>query len=286
MLTDDELSPWLEQVRAPHGSLTWTSFRYRPHVGANRRWTADKDERYRATGAVAVSIAAPEDVSFVRHLPGLLSFRVLMYLLKDDTAVFDAQDLQQVHLLDRCRKPLRADLLRDLVDLQIDRRPGLETLCDHPNLRLLTIYGHNQRDMAWLGAPRHLLDLHLVGTRRPIELSGIEEIRSLRTLSLQAFRFHELGPVAACAGLRQLVLEGTDKEELDLAPLASLRSLRSLSVQRMDQVRNVEALMALPELEELNLWRSGAQLSDSLQTAVGSRLRRNLERNLAGRLID
>lgn len=278
-MNDPDAEPYIQLQQHKIGTTGHLRFEYLPHVGANRRWSDEKQRSYLELGAVAASIARPESLDFVRRLPGLLSFRINLYDVGDDTPVFDVPSLQQLHLLDKCRRPLRAEALSDLRDLMIDDRPGLDSVSDHQHLRRLTVYGFRQQDVSWLGHPIVLRELHLVGRRQRVSLDGLPASDALRVIQLQDVVVEDLAPIVRCPGLEWLTVEGTKEETVDLAPLAHATALRAVTVQEVGRVRHAACLLDLPYLEQVNFWGTREGLSAELSGRLDRHTSESLERN-------
>lgn len=222
----------------PYNYVTW--------MGGEPR---DFTRKYVERGAVAVSLAGPrsESVGWLPDLQGLRSV-LSMSALKDDSPVWECPGLEEVVLANGCQQPARLDTVPRLRFLQLDWRPGLDSMDRHEALRILHVWRTPQ--LGWLDAGPALRVLKVTGRRRslPLSLDGAQ-FGAVSALVLDRCLLTDVGSLGAATGLRGLALDGV-----------------SMTAGTAGQL--VDALSELPLLEEVNVWRCEGLHATDVAAAV------------------
>lgn len=154
-------------------------------------WDEAARSRYDHIAAEGVAVHGGQPLDFLTTLPRLR--RVLVFdRTVDDSPVYACADLEDVVLFDSCTAALQARRWPRLRRLQLDARPGLDTLRDHPTLETLGVHGFRGHDIAWLGRPPALSGLVLAGRRQPFDAASLRPVAdALDTLTLDNMAFTE-----------------------------------------------------------------------------------------------
>jgi hypothetical protein len=152
-------------------------------------WDEAARARYEYIAAEGVAVHGGQPLNFLTTLPRLR--RVLVFdRTLDDSPVYDCPDLEDVVLFDSCATALQADRWPRLRRLQLDSRPGLESLRDHPTLQVLGVHGFRGHDIEWLGRPPALTSLVLAGRRQAFDVTSLRTVaEGLDTLTLDKMTF-------------------------------------------------------------------------------------------------
>ncbi|MEV8516860.1 hypothetical protein [Dactylosporangium sp. NPDC051484] len=200
-------------------------------------WRADDTRRYAERGCDAVFLAFGDDIgrkldlTFLSDLPGLRRVAI-EGPLRDDTLVFELEDLLGLALMTRSKKAVRLDRTPKLDTLLLSQRPGLETIGALAALEYLTINRCTGSDLTLLGAKPELVYLRIEGRYGPLALRGIEAAPKLRQLEVIDATVESLEPLADLVELQELVVRPNSTleppEPLRLDPVANLPDLHTL----------------------------------------------------------
>lgn len=195
-------------------------------------WSDAVRARYSEWCADGVQVTrACTDLGFLRTLPGLRSVAVRAQVY-DDTAVCDVPSLERLTLLDGCGLALDAERLPLLRFLDVEDRPGLETLDACERLESLSVQGLRRAHTSWIGPRGPLRALYLRGEGQTLDLGGLAACPGIQWLDLHDIRIDDLSPLIDCADLSWLGLGNVTVPSLK--PLESLPRLGHLT---MDGVR-------------------------------------------------
>ncbi|MEU7925318.1 hypothetical protein [Micromonospora sp. NPDC049107] len=220
-------------------------------------WREGDTRRYVEGGCDAVFLAFDSDtgrtldLSFLRDLPNLRRVAI-EGPLRDDTLVFELEDLLGLSLLTRSKKAARLDLTPKLDTLVLSERPGLETIGALSALQHLTIDRYAGSDLTLLGAKSELVYLRIEGRKAALSLHGVEEAHQLRQLEVVDAAVDSLEPLARLVELQEVVVRPNARsapvEPLRLDPVAGLPNLHTL---RLGAIASASPLAAASGLRRL-----------------------------------
>jgi hypothetical protein len=204
---------------------------------------------YVERGADAVSLDGPrsEGVGWLAGLEGMRSI-ISMSPLKDDSAVWACAGLEEAVLANGSKQAARLREVPRLRFLQVDWRPGLESMAGHEALRILHVW--RTPHLGWLDGGPALRVLKVTGRRRslPLSLDGAR-FGDVEALVLDRCLLASVGSLGAAMKLRGVALD-------------------SVSMTGDTAGHLLEALSKLPLLEEVNLWRCEGLLAADVAAAV------------------
>lgn len=209
-------------------------------------WNDDLDRQYRERNANAIVVRHPaNDCSFISTLPNLEGLTLNSKRVTDDSPIFTRRELTHLTIYSGGKnKPLRADLLPNLVDLLcFESRTGLETIAGLSKLRTLRIsIPKSVTDLSWLHDLPSLWRLELSGDGQPMNLDGLlDRLPELLWLDLVGFEVADLSWLTPRTKLRQLTVTG-GHTRLDLATVERVKSLRDVAFDRVKSLEPVREL--------------------------------------------
>jgi hypothetical protein len=227
---------------------------------ADLPWSDAEARRYLESGSNACEVRSKRRygaaaLGFLADLDPLLGVS-LRGSLPDDDAVFDLDELRCLILLNRAKRPLRLDRLRELEVLAFDDRPGVEAIARCPALKSLTIWSWAGADLSWLRGGQSVEYIKIEAKGQQFSLNGIQALTALRAGVFLDLTPADLVPLAEQRSLEYLRIEakrGSPPANLDLAPLRGLTSLAWLTLRFVGSVDSVEPLRSLPLLRGVTL---------------------------------
>ena len=220
-------------------------------------WSEELTSTWREWGpSVGLMYRGPDGgaLSFLPELEGLRLLAVSGNI--DDSAIERCATLERVVLMSTATTPLDWGGLQALARLDMQDRPGIETLERLGQLRSLYLWDCKERDFTILGRLHSLEELALKPSRRLESLRGAEGLARLRRLELNHCRQPiDLAGLGQMRALRQLELGGCRKQGR-LDGIEQCSWLKELSLGDCSRIDSLERLGACRDLEALSLYGS------------------------------
>jgi catechol 2,3-dioxygenase-like lactoylglutathione lyase family enzyme len=227
-----------------------------------RPWSESDRDKYIADGYDGVSIRVSdssrdvENIDFVRELPGLRFLKVEGNIA-DDSAAFDASDLEHLELSTRARGPLQLQRTPRLRQLVVGAREGIESVAELGALTRLEMWSWAGGSLAFLGDKPELAFVRLESAGQAVDPTGVERAPKLGELWITDGVVTGLRPLRGLTELRRIQIVGVADHpgggRLDLGELTEAKSLEWLALTFQRSVRSVAPLLDLPSLRGVRL---------------------------------
>jgi Leucine-rich repeat (LRR) protein len=209
-----------------------------------------------------------EDLSFLAAMPELRAISILDFKIKSVVPVHHLHELRSLEIITYCNTPISFSSFPHLESCSLEWRRGSDSLFACRGLRDLFLNKCVCSDLMKFKSLSKLESLAMLNSPL-VSLSGIEDLRELRSL-----RLGNLRKLKSIHGIESLI----KLEELDLdtcrlissvAEVAGLAKLKKLFLNNLGDIDSLPPLEAFSELEMLTFYNSTNIKDGNLKPILG-----------------
>jgi Leucine-rich repeat (LRR) protein len=223
-------------------------------------WSDDMLETLSATGVAELELNIGKgwrghDINFVSRLPGLKSFEIFNFGIRDITPIHALRELRRLGVTTYCSTPIDFSAFPDLESCDLEWRPTATSVFERATLKSLFIDRYDGKDTEPFGRLVNLESLQILGA--PVEsvegLRSLVRLRSLRLANLR--RLKSLAGIEALTNLEELEVH-TCRAVSSIDEVAALRKLRKLHLNNNGSIASLKPIDNLSGLETVGFYES------------------------------
>lgn len=196
-----------------------------------------------------------DDLTFLAHLPGLKSFEIFDFTIRDIQPIHCLHELRSLGVTTYCSTAIEFSAFPQLENCALEWRTGAASLFGCVTLRELFVNRFHGKTTASFAGLTNLESLAILNA--PVEsLDGLKSLTRLRSL-----RLANLKKLGSLAGIQEL----TNLEDLEIHTCSKISSIREVSslvrLKRLalnndGKIESLRPLLALAGLETVSFYES------------------------------
>jgi Leucine-rich repeat (LRR) protein len=215
-------------------------------------WSKEIGDFVRQEGAVELELNLAKgwhggDVSFLAEMPGLQSFEIFDFKIKDIAPIHSLHNLRRLGITTYCSTEIKFSAFPRLESCGLEWRPKAASLFDCATLKKLFVNRYKGSDVSDFGRLASLESLAILNApiANLLGLSPLTRLRSLRLGNLK--RLTSLGGIQHLANLEELDLN-TCRKIRSIEEVGDLSKLQKLYLSNDGDIESLKPLMNLTGL--------------------------------------
>ena len=208
------------------------------------------------------------DLSFLSVLPGLVSFEIFDFNIRNIEPVHCLHNLKRLGITTYCSTEIKFSAFPLLEECGLEWRPRAVSLFDCKTVRKLFINRYKGKDTLPFSRLANLESLAILNA--PIgSLSGLTTLRKLRSLRLAGLtRLHSLAGIEELKCLEELEIH-TCRRIGSIEQIGELTRLRKLNLNNDGKIDSFKPLAKLTALELVSFYESTEVVDGDLSPLAG-----------------